>query len=117
MPTIQVDGTIKFPLAAEADLSSRPFSSSLVYTERSVVDHVFSGAVADIDIMGLITDAKASFVEMIAGQVDLKINGATPILPLTSGSGFWLWFNPNGGLTGLTATTAAAASLRLYLFT
>ena len=117
MPTLKIDGTIQFPLADEATLSSRPYSAELVYGERNVDDVVLVGAQADIDLMGRIVDAKACFIEAITGDGDLKVNGSTPVLPLSSISGFWIYFNPNGGLSALTVTTSANASFRVYMFT
>lgn len=75
-----------------------------------------SGATADLDVMGNMADAKAAFIEQVSGDGDWKINGATPVLPVESPGGFWIWFNPAGGLTALTLTTAAAAEFRVYLF-
>lgn len=117
MPTLKIDGTISFPIADEATLSSRPFSSELVYTERNIDDIVIVGAQVDQDLMGRITDAKACYIEVVAGAGDLKINGATVVLALTVNGGFWLWFNPDGGLTVLTITTTADATFRMYMFT
>lgn len=117
MPTLKIDGTISFPLADEAALSSRPFAAELVYTERNVDDVVITGAQVDEDLMGRVVDAKACYIEVVAGAGDLKINGAAVVLEITVDGGFWIWFNPNGGLTALTVTTAADASFRLYMFT
>jgi len=116
MPTLKIDGTISFPIADEADLSSRPFAAELVYTERNIDDVVIVGAMADQDLMGRLTDAKACYIEVVTGDGDLKINGATPVLAISSDGGFWVWFNPNGGLTELTVTTLANASFRVYMF-
>ena len=117
MPTLKIDGTIAFPIADEASLSSRTFSAELIYGERNVDDVVISGAQADQDLMGRILDAKACYIEVVLGAGDLKINGATPVLEISVDGGFWVWFNPNGGLTALTVTTAAAATFRTYMFT
>lgn len=116
MPTLKIDGTISFPIADEANLSSRPFAAELVYTERNVDDVVIVGAQVDQDLMGRLTDAKACYIEVVTGDGDLKINGATPVLSISSDSGFWVWFNPNGGLTELTVTTGANATFRVYMF-
>jgi hypothetical protein len=116
MPSLKIDGTIQFPLADEANLSSRPYSAELVYTERNIDDIVLVGAQADIDLMGRITDAKACFIEVISGEGDLKINGATEVLAVTAAGGFWVWFNPAGGLSALTVTTAADSAFRVYMF-
>ena len=116
MPTLKIEGTISFPLAAEAELSSRPYAAELVYSERNVDDIVIVGAQADQDLMGRIADAKACYLEVISGAGDLKVNGATPVLPVDSSGGFWVWFNPNGGLTALTVTTADNAEFRVYMF-
>ena len=116
MPTLKIDGTIQFPIASEADLSSRPYSAELIYSERNIDDIVLVGAQADEDLMGKLADAKACYIEVIAGQGDLKVNGATQVQPISSDGGFWVWFNPNGGLTALTVTTSANASFRIYMF-
>jgi len=116
MPTLKIDGTISFPIADEADLSSRPFAAELVYTERNIDDVVIVGAMADQDLMGRLADAKACYIEVVTGDGDLKINGSTPVLAISSDGGFWVWFNPNGGLTELTVTTLANASFRVYMF-
>lgn len=117
MPTLKIDGTISFPLASEATLSSRSFSAELVYSERNVDDVVITGAQVDQDLMGRIADAKACYIEALVGDGDLKVNGATPVVPISVDGGFWVWFNPNGGLSALTVTTAADATFRLYMFT
>lgn len=116
MPTIKIAGTISFPIADEAELSSRPYSSELIYTERNIDDVVIVGAQADVSLMGQIADAKACYIEVVAGSGDLKINGATQVLGIHVDGGFWVWFNPNGGLTALTVTTTANATFRSYMF-
>ena len=116
MPTLTISGTIAFPLGEEATPPSRPFSASLVYSERNVDDVVITGAQADQDLMGRMTDAKACYIEVEAGAGDLKINGAATTLEVSVDGGFWVWFNPNGGLTALTVTTTADAAFRVYMF-
>lgn len=115
MPTLKIDGTIQFPIASEAELSSRPYSAELPYTERNIDDIVLVGAQADEDLMGKIANAKACYIEVLTGNGDLKVN-AGAALPITVDGGFWIWFNPNGGLTSLTVTTTANASFRIYMF-
>ena len=115
MPTLTIAGTISFPLGAEATPPTRAFNASLIYTQRSV-DDVVVGIVTDQNLMGHITDAKACYIEMASGDIDLKVNASTAI-PLSIDGGFWVWFNPNGGLTSLTVSSAAAAAFRVYLFT
>jgi len=46
----------------------------------------------------------------------LKINEAEKGLPIDATGGYWVWFNPEGGLTELTVTTTASAEFRRYLF-
>lgn len=116
MPTLTIAGTISFPLSDEASPPSRPFDAQLVYDERSVDDVKVVGAQVDLDLMSSIADAKAAYVEAISGDGVFKINGATQTIPLDSAGGFWLWFNPGGGLTGMTVTTTANATFRVYLF-
>ena len=117
MPTLTIAGTLSFPLAAEATPPSVPFSAVLAYTERNVDDIVLVGAQADVDLMGRITDAKACFIQAVVGEGDLKINGATEVLPVNAAGGYWVWFNPSGGLTALTVSTSANATFRMYMFT
>lgn len=117
MPTMKIEGTLSFPLADEATLPSRPYSAELVYTERNIDDISLVGAQVDVDLMGRIADAKACFIEVETGEGTLKINGATPTLAISAAGGFWIWFNPAGGLTELTVSTAADAKFRLYMFT
>ena len=115
MPTMKIEGTIQFPLASEATLSSRPYSAEIVYTERNIDDIVLVGAQVDEDLMGKIVDAKACYIEVLAGDGTLKVNAGTA-LPIDVAGGFWIWFNPNGGLTALSVTTTANASFRVYMF-
>jgi hypothetical protein len=117
MPTLQIDGTISFPLADESTLPSRQFSAELIYSERNIDDINIVGAQADVDLMGRIADAKACYIEVLTGDGELKVNGAAVTLPISSAGGFWVWFNPGGGLTALTVTTTANASFRIYMFT
>jgi hypothetical protein len=116
MPTLTIAGTIAFPLAAEATPPSRPFTASLIYDEKSDDEVKLVGAQADVDLMGNISDAKACYVEAIVGDGTLKVNGATVTIPVGVAGGFWIWFNPGGGLTALTVTTTADATFRVYLF-
>ena len=116
MATLTIAGTLSFPVAEEASPPSRAFSAQLIYAERNIEDVVLGSALSDQDLMGRITDAKACYIECLIGAGDLKINGATEVLALTVDGGFWIWFNPDGGLTQLTVTTAAAAKFRTYLF-
>lgn len=117
MPTLSISGTISFPLGTEASPPSRPFSAQLIYTERNVDDVVIVGAQAGVDLMGRIADAKACYIEVEAGEGALKINGAATTLDISADGGFWVWFNPNGGLTALTVDTTANAKFRVYMFT
>jgi hypothetical protein len=116
MATLTIAGTISFPLGDEGTPPSRAFTAQLVYTERNIGDVVLVGAQADVDLMGLMTDAKACYIEVLEGEGDLKANGATEVLAVTTTAGFWIWFNPDGGLTALTVTTAADATFRVYMF-
>lgn len=116
MPTVTIEGTIAFPLGEEATPPSRPFSASLVYSEKSDDEVKITGAQADVDLLGNIADAKAAYVEAIIGDGNLKVNGSTPVIPVDTAGGFWIWFNPGGGLTALTVTTTANATFRVYLF-
>lgn len=116
MPTLKIEGTISFPLGEEATPPSRPYSAELIYDEKNVDDISLTGAQADIDLMGRIADAKACYIEVEQGAGDLKINGATQTLPISTDGGFWVWFNPNGGLSSLTVTTAASSKFRMYMF-
>lgn len=67
--------------------------------------------------MGALTDAKACFIEIDQGEVTIKVNGVAQPLPLTATSGFWIYFNPDGGLTDLTVSSLANAKIRAYIFT
>jgi len=117
MPTLKIVTTLTFPVASEASpVAAPPFEFELVYTQKNVDDVVFGGVTTDADLMGRITDAKACFVQCLAGAGDLKVNGSTPTIPLKAGTGFWAFANPDGGLTDLTVSTADAASFRLYMF-
>lgn len=116
MPTLTIQGTIAFPLGAEATPPSRPFKYELVYSEKLVQDFVFTGAEVGVDLMGHIGDAKAAYLEVVAGSVEIFINGAEESIELSVDGGQWIWGNPNGGLTILSATTADDARMRVYLF-
>lgn len=116
MPTLTIAGTISFPLSDEASPPSRPFTATLIYDERSVDDVKIVGPQADVDLMGQIADAKAVYIEAIAGDGVFKVNGAVVTIPLESAGGFYVWFNPSGGLTALTVTTTANATFRVYVF-
>lgn len=117
MPNLTLSGTLAFPLGTEPTPPSRSFTASLVYTQRNVDDVTITGAQVDQDLMGRISNAKACYLEVEVGSGDLKINGAATTLPVSVDGGFWVWFNPNGGLTSLTVTTTATAKFRLYMFT
>ena len=116
MPTLTIAGTISFPMGAEATPPSRPFSASLIYTQKNTDDVVITGAQVDQNLMGRITNAKACYIEVELGSGDLKINGAATVLNVDVDGGFWVWFNPNGGLTALTVTTTADSKFRVYMF-
>ena len=116
MPTLKIAGTISFPLADEATLPSRPYSAELDYTQKNTSDVVIVGIVADQDLLGGISDVKAAYIEVVSGAGDLKINAAATVLSIDSSGGFWIYFNPNGGLSALTVTTTANATFRVYLF-
>jgi len=115
MPTLTIAGTISFPLGAEATPPTRAFNASLIYTQRSL-DDVAVAIVTDQNLMGHVTNAKACYIEMSSGDIDIKVNTSAAI-PLSVDGGFWVWFNPNGGLTALTVSSLAAATFRVYLFT
>lgn len=67
--------------------------------------------------MGAIADAKACYIEVEQGVALIKMNAGVPSIPISATSGFWIWFNPSGGLTALTVSTTANAKLRVYMFT
>lgn len=116
MPTLTIQGTISFPLGAEATPPSRTFKYELVYTEKADHDFLFTGAEVGVDLMGHIADAKAVYVEVLSGEIVLNINGATEDLAMSADGGQWIYGNPNGGLTALTATSTDDARLRAYIF-
>ena len=117
MPTLTIAGTITFPLGAEATPPpGRPFSAQLIYSQRNIDDITLVGAQTDIGLMGQMSNAKACYIEVDQGSGSLKINGASQTLPVSVTGGFWIWFNPGGGLTSLTVTTIANAKLRVYMF-
>jgi hypothetical protein len=118
MPTLTIAGTITFPLGAEATPPpGRPFSAQLIYSQRNIDDITLVGAQVDVNLMGQIANAKACYIEVDQGSGTLKINGVASALPISVTGGFWIWFNPSGGLTALSVTTAANAKFRVYLFT
>lgn len=116
MPTLTIAGTISFPLGVEATPPSRPFSASLIYSQRNVDDVDIVGAQVDQSLMGRLTNAKACYIEVKAGVGALKINGVAQPIDISIDGGFWIWFNPNGGLTSLTVSTTADAGFRVYMF-
>lgn len=117
MPTLTLAGTMSFPLGGEATPPTRPFSAQLVYTERQVNDVTLEGGEeGSVDLMGQMGEAKACYIEVISGGCDLLINGAEETIPVSEDGGFWVWFNPNGGLTDLQAAAEALTKLRVYLF-
>lgn len=117
MATLTIDGTLSFPLGGESNPPERPFKAQLNYDQKRDSEIAISGAQNDVSLMEGMTDAKACYIEVLVGGGDLKVNGATTPLPLSVDGGFWVWFNPNGGLTTLTVTTTADAKFRVYLFT
>lgn len=116
MPTLTIQGTISFPLGSEASPPARPFSYTIVYTAKAVNDFVLAGPEVGVDLMPHIADAKAAYVEMLAGEVEISINGSEEPLPLSVDGGQWIYGNPQGGLTSLTATSDANARVRAYIF-
>src|SRR3990172_6236753 len=116
MPTLTISGTIAFPLGAEATPPSRTFSSQLIYTQRSIEDFVLPDDATDVSLLGTIADAKACYLEAVLGGGDLTVNAADNPLPISADGGFWVWFNPNGGLTALTITVTVVTRLRAYVF-
>jgi hypothetical protein len=117
MPTLTIDGTLSFPLGGESDPPERPFKAQLNYDQKRDNEIALSGAQANVDLMAGMADAKACYIEVLAGTGALKVNGAATTLPVSVDGGFWVWFNPNGGLTALTVTTTDDAKFRVYLFT
>jgi hypothetical protein len=117
MATLKIDGTISFPLGDEAEPPSRSYSAELVYSEKNVDDISLVGAQVDVDLMGRIAEAKACYIEVEAGGGELTVNAADQSMPISADGGFWIWFNPNGGLTALTVTTTATSKFRMYMFT
>jgi hypothetical protein len=114
MPTLTISGTISFPLGSEATPPERPFNAQLIYTQRSIQDIALASA-SGLSLMANIANAKACYVERITGDATFVINGSGSVD--IAASGFWLYFNPAGGLTTLTTTFGSPASFRVYLFT
>lgn len=116
MPTLKVVETLTFPLGDEASPNARPATTfELVYTDKHA-DDVSVGIVVDQSLMGSITNAKGAIVECTSGACTIKANAGTG-LPLKAAQGGFRYFNPDGGLTTLTVSAAAAARIRVYLFT
>jgi len=87
-----------------------------VYTNKSVLDLTYSGAVTDEDIFaGTASSAKVVLVRSTLHGGDLKINGGTAI-PVSEGAGWVLFVNPAGGITSLTLTTTDAANFDVHIF-
>jgi len=116
MATLTISGTIAFPLANEASPPSRSFTASLVYTEKVTKDLVITGAQSDVSLLDGIADAKVAWVECVSGTGTIKDNGAATGVVIKAGTGWYSWFNPDGGLTALTVTTTADATFRIYAF-
>ena len=81
------------------------------------VKHLNYGApVTDEDIFnGTVADAKVLIITSSLQGGDVKINNSDAI-PIAEGAGWFLYINPNGGITSLTLTTTVAAKFKVMMF-
>ena len=115
MATVTIAGTLSFPLGDEATARSRTFGAALEYNQKNVFDVLVADG-SRIDLLGEMSDVMACFVECTLGEGDLEINGASELHPLTVDDGFWVWFNPDGGLDSLEIHGSMDSAFRVYLF-
>lgn len=90
--------------------------ADMAFDHESVKHLDFGGPVTDQDIFnGTMTTAKVVVISSSLQGGDIKINGSSAI-PIAPDEGWFLYANPNGGITSLTVTTSAAAKFKVMMF-
>lgn len=114
---LKVTTTLQFPLGDESDPKvTSPITVTINYDQKVPADVKITGSQSNVNLLGLITNAKAAFVQCTSGAGDLKANASSTSVPLKAGQGWWAWFNPDGGLTALTISTTDSARFRTFIF-
>jgi hypothetical protein len=100
------DRTPEITLALEA----------MAFDHESVKHLDYGGPVTDEDIFnGTLTSAKVVIITSTLEGGFVKVNNSDAI-PIKANEGWFLYANPDGGLTSLTLTTAAAAKFKVMAF-
>jgi len=90
--------------------------ADLGFDHESVKHLEYGGPVTDEDIFnGTVTNAKVLIITSTLQGGDVKINNSDAI-PIAPDEGWFLYVNPNGGITSLTLTTTAAAEFKVMTF-
>jgi hypothetical protein len=107
---------MEWPLEDGQQASKLPFSFSLEYTDQNSIEKTYTATVAD-EVIPIPASTKALVLRAKTNDVDIKLNGASTVITLKAGAGYLIITNPDGNITGVTATvTTATAVLEGYAF-
>lgn len=115
--TLSFSGTMQWPIQDGKQAAKLDVSVSLDYTSVLALEKVYSAPVADEVITLPMASAKFLLMQAKTADVEVKVNGSANAITLKAGSGFLLIHNPDGAITAVTVTVAAApATVEGYAF-
>jgi hypothetical protein len=107
--TLTLTGEINWPIEDGKQAAKIDLAISLAYTSALHIEKVFSSPVVDEDVDLPMTSAKFLFLRALGTEdVTVKLNGNSNAHTLKAGEGFLLIHNPDGDITALTVSNAAA---------
>ena len=116
--TIDLESKFSFTVGEPTDRTPEiTLALAAMDFDSESVKHLDYGApVIDEDIFnGTVVTAKVLIITSSLQGGDVKINNSDAI-PIAPGEGWFLYVNPNGGITSLTLTTGAAAKFKVMSF-
>lgn len=116
--TFTLTGELSWPIEDGKNAAKVDLAVSLAYTQALHIEKIYAAPVTDEAVVLPMTSAKFLFLQALGTEdVQVKINGNANAHTLKAGDGFLLIYNPDGDVTALTVTTAAApATLQGWAF-
>lgn len=116
--TFTLTGEMNWPIEDGKQAAKVTLAVSLAYTSALHIEKVYAAPVTDEVVVLPMASAKFMMLQALETEdVQVKLNGNANALTLKAGEGFVVLYNPDGAVTALTVTTAAApATLQGFAF-
>jgi hypothetical protein len=116
--TLAITSEMSWPIEDGKQAAKVDLGISFTYTSSLHVEKVYAAPVTDEALTLPMASAKFLVLRALGTEdVQVKLNGNANALTLKAGDGYVLVYNPDGAVTALTVTTAAApATLQGWAF-